>query len=135
MTDWKKWARDNLEPERQEEFFAELEEIKKDCERTEQWLNNTEEALGLTTEHKDFLHKHDIYISTAYIGMVRFYKDNRTIFQTTMFNLYENKSGGLSQDYDNMTIEVHDYLNSIMSATPELQEQLLMTNLPLFGAD
>jgi len=126
------WARKNLSPERQEQFFAEQEEIRKDCERTDQWFNNTEDAMGLTAEQRLFIQEHDICISTAYVGMVRFYKDNRTIFQTSMFNLYKNKLGGLLQDYDAMKKEVHEYLESIMTVTPEMREQMLETNLPLF---
>ena len=141
MTYLDQWAKENLSPENQEKFFAEQERIREDCERIEQWHYRPEEALKLTSEQIEFLQKHDITVSTAYIGMVRVYIGNRTIFQTSamasiakaLFDRDELGSQSLI-DYEGLTSQIHEYLNLLMSAPPEKQEKLLQNHMPLFGA-
>lgn len=135
------WARANLSPEGQKKFFDEQERIREDCERIEQWHYRPEEAMKLTSEQVEFLRKHDITVSTAYIGMVRVYIGNRTIFQTSAMAsiakaLFERDELGSQSliDYESLTSQMHEYLNLLMSATPETQEKLLQNNMPLFGS-
>lgn len=140
MFDMDDWARTNLSPENQVKFFAEQERIAKDCEQIEQWIYRPEEAMGLTSEQVEFLRKHEITVSTAYIGMVRLYIGNRTIFQTSAMSsianaiFSSNEYGGMTIDHESLAKQVHEYLDLVMSAPPETQEKLLNNHMPLFGA-
>jgi hypothetical protein len=137
------WAKENLSPEYQQRFFAEQKRIEEYCKRIEQWHYRPEEAMKLSQEQKDFLRKHEIVVSTAYIGMVRFYIGNRTIFQTSAMASIANalfsddtrdESDQFLTDYDSLTNQVHEYLNLVMSASPEVQKKLLENHMPLFGS-
>lgn len=131
------WARENLSPEYQKKFFAEQERIKEECEQIDRWLYHPEEAMNLTDEQRAFLLKHEIVVSTAYIGMVRLYIGNRTIFQTSamasVINALSPEEGIKTENYEGLSKQVHEYLNLVISALPEIQEKLLMNNMPLFG--
>lgn len=128
------WARATLNPANQEKFFAEQERIRQDCERIEEWFYRTEQAMGLTDDQIAFLRQHEIVISTAYIGMVRLYIGNRTIFQTSaMSSIVNALFDGPVTDYEGLSSQVREYLGLLMSATPDVQAQLLCNNMPLFG--
>ena len=136
---FEQWAKNNLTPEAQEKFFAEQDKIKKDSEDIERWIYRPEEAMGLSEAQIEFLHDHEIAISTAYIGMVRIYHENRTIFQTSAMASIANtltapEGEGIKTDYENLSSQVREYLDLLMSASPETQKKLLENNMPLFGA-
>ncbi len=136
MNDLDDWARTNLSPDGQNKFFAEQKRIAEDFERIEAWHYRPEEAMKLTPDQIDFLHKNEIAISTAYIGMVRFYRENRTIFQTSAMDsiaqaIFDSR---YIINFDGLTKQVHEYLNLLMSAPSEVQVQLLNRNVPLFGS-
>ena len=136
MNDLYDWARSNLSPDGQNKFFAEQKNIAEDFERIEAWFHRTEEAMKLTPDQLDFLHKNEIIISTAYIGMVRFYRGNRTIFQTSAMDsivqaIFDSRD---IINFDGLTKQVHEYLNLLMSAPSEAQVQLLNRNVPLFSS-
>lgn len=130
------WARSNLSPDGQNKFFAEQKNIAEDFERIEAWHYRPKEAMKLTPEQINFIDKNEIAISTEYIGMVRFYIGNRTIFQTSAMDsiaqaIFDSRC---FINFDSLTKQVHEYLNLLMSAPSEAQVQLLNRNVPLFGS-
>lgn len=137
MSDFDEWV-NTLSPESKQKFFAKQQQIKEDCERVEAWIYRPKEAMKLTPEQIAFLELKEIHISTAYIGMVRLYLDDRTIFQTSAMASIANalvlSDWKPMNDYDDLTRQVHEYLNLLMSASPEIQDNLLNCHMPLFGA-
>ncbi len=140
MNYMEEWAKANLSPEGQQKFFEEQKKIVDDIVRIEAWHFRPEEAMNLTPEQIAFLRKHEIVISTAYIGMVRFYIGNRTIFQTSamasIIDALSNTEFGSKSviDYESLTRQTHEYLNLVMSAPEDVQARLLQNHMPLFGA-
>lgn len=123
-----------MKPENQKKLLAEHERIKEECIRIEAWHMQPEEAMKLTPEQISFLRQHNITVSTAYMGMVRLYVGNSTIFQTSpMASIVR----GLAQvdviNYESLASQTHAYLNLLMNATPELQTRMLAIDMPLFG--
>lgn len=94
----------------------------------------------VTSEQWEFLSNHSIFLSNAYIGMLRAYYDNRTIWQTCWaapFVLPKNRHGGVdiySLDAD-LTKQLHQWLDRIMKMSQEdLRDYLDHTNLHLFDS-
>jgi len=133
------WAKANLSPESQEKFFTECDKIKRDSELLDKWLGPPEKAMDLTQEQINFVQKHNIYISMAYMGMVRISIDNNVIFQTSAMSAIGDALANTideNQDlinYDSLKKQTHKYLNYLMSAPPELQSKLFSVNMPLFA--
>lgn len=132
------WARNNLSPENQEKFFVEQKRIQEESEQSERWFFHPEEAIGFSDDQIQFLRDHNIAVSTAYIGMVRFYHKNRTIFQTSAMAGILNAlplNQDFKVDFDVLSIQAKEYLDFAMSISLEDLEKLLNVNLPLFGID
>ena len=118
-----------LEPEYDPDKFAET------VRKVHEWSNNTEKMMGLTDEHLAFMEKHNITVSTAYIGMVRIYKgNNQTIFQTSVSDVITKALGsGDITDYDDLSRQVREYFDMMIAASPEDQERFLEISVPLFA--
>lgn len=97
------------------------------------------ETHGVTPAQWAFLKSRDIYLSNAYIGMLRAYHQNRTIWQTDWtapLLAPRNEVGGV--DFGPLDAElkrqVHEWLGWLMGLPDaELEIYLKETNLHLFG--
>ena len=87
--------------------------------------------LDLTENQKYFLDKHKICISDAYLGMLRAYKGNKTIWQSgggfDVFysNIREDFDGWMEECKVHCKKQLHDWLNNLIDLSPEDLEQEL----------
>lgn len=96
------------------------------------------ETHGVTPEQWAFLNLHEIGLSNAYIGMLRAYNQNRTIWQTDWlapFCAPRNEHGGI--DFGPIDAElkrqVHEWLGWLMGlSSAERDVYLRETNLHLY---
>jgi hypothetical protein len=96
------------------------------------------ETHEVTPAQWTFLKKHDIGLSNAYIGMLRAYYQNRTIWQTSWtapFLAPHNEYGGI--DFGPIDAElkrqVHEWLGWLMGLSDtERDAYLKETNLHLY---
>lgn len=116
--------------------------FQQDYDHLTEFMNNPRKGLKLSEEQIKYLDRNGIYVCTAYIGMVRLYYSNRTIFQTSAIapifdSLFaqENDSGLTNvYDYESLTIQVHRFINALMGAPKDIQKKIYENNLPLFAS-
>ncbi len=93
---------------------------------------------SVTSEQWAFLKSHDISLSNAYIGMLRAYHGNRTIWQTSWmapFFAPRNEVGGIDFAPINagLKTQLHEWIEHVMAMTTEdLTNYLRDTNLHLY---
>ena len=96
--------------------------------------------FNLTPEQLVFVTKHDFYFTTAYIGMVRCYYQNRPIWQTSCFDsilsAMDNKNtifgrdnkqiyNEAKRDYDNLSLQVRDFIQQLIELPEEELDNFL----------
>lgn len=115
---------------------------------TNAWFNGR--LMNFPEDQRDFLKKHGISISTAYIGMVRLYKDGRTIWQTNPFkpilDAVSEREGFCTvfmksdselfadavEDYKSLSRSCIDYVSELMNMSNEELDIILSRSLSLF---
>lgn len=102
--------------------------------RRTKWFFDPHVALGFDDAQLTFIDKHELYFSTAYIGMVRCYWHNKTIWQTsaytTIINCIEESPDLI--DYISLSEQAQNFINMLMQMT-DVQWFLEQTsNLGLF---
>lgn len=114
------------------------------------WVNTPALVMNLSENQQNFVRDQNIYICTAYIGMVRLYKDNRTIWQTSAskvicdaieksfepedFSVKSPKTilENTKADYQSLSLQCSDFLNKLMLMSEEERSIAFNTNMPLF---
>ena len=101
-------------------------------------------TLELTQPQRDFLDKHKICISDAYLGMLRVYRNNLVIWQSNSaldvaFSLSPNMGGAnfsrwLDEQEKALRAQCHAWLNKAMALSPADLEKLFSNNYHLFTA-
>ena len=114
------------------------------------WMNTPALVMNLSENQQKFVRDQNIYISTAYFGMVRLYKDNRTIWQTSAskvicdaieksfepedFSVKSPKTilENTKADYQSLSLQCSDFINKLMLMSEEERSIAFNTNMPLF---
>ena len=96
-----------------------------------EWVMNPAKSIGLD---QDILDKLELKISTAYIGMVRIYHKNRTVFQTCSFTPILNAAYGVSldPDYKSLAAQTKSYIDKLINSSQDERSSLLNTHYSLF---
>ncbi len=91
-------------------------------------------------EQYTFLERHDIGCSDGYIGMLRAYCGNRTVWQTSAFAPIVAAIAGQGEvgiDIEAMNAQnlaqLHEWVNGLMSLSDEGVAERLNVHLPLFS--
>lgn len=113
------------------------------------WMNTPALVMNLSENQQNFVRDQNIYICTAYFGMVRLYKDNHTIWQTSVLKVicdaiqksYEPKSFYVKSpktileetkdDYQSLSLQCSDFLNKLMLMSEEERSIAFNRNTPL----
>jgi hypothetical protein len=107
------------------------------------WIKTPAIAMNLSSDQQNFIRDQNIFISVGYIGMVRLYKDNRTIWQTSALKpisdiitrSFEPKgfSEGIvtDSDYQDLSIQCRNFLDELMTMSDEERQVVFNRNLSL----
>jgi hypothetical protein len=99
--------------------------------------------LRLTPEEKRFLDEYNICISDAYLGMLRAYRLNKTIWQTSAMDVFLSLYPGIGgEEYkkwqaannDSLRKQLHDWLSKIMVLSTDDLERVFENNYHLFDS-
>ncbi len=100
--------------------------------------------LRLTETQKDFLDKHKICISDAYLGLLRAYWNNQVIWQTSAMDVFFGLKPGMGGDefeewdksnQESLRRQLHGWLDKIMNLKVEDLEKVFSNNYHLFDFD
>ncbi len=94
--------------------------------------------LALTDAQSAFLQAHGISISDGYIGMLRAYKDNRTVWQTSALAVYvsahsQDISAYLKEADVANPIALRAWIDELMALAPDELVTRLEVHVPLFS--
>ncbi len=106
------------------------------------WIYHPTKAAGLTQEEEEFLEKHEIGISSAYIGMARAYRsaehypDNKckVIWQTSCAaNLLSVANDGNTISEADLAKQLKDWVVHLMNLSPAGLERVFNQNIGLLS--
>lgn len=114
------------------------------------WIYEPGRVMGLSDEQLAFIGNNSIHICTSYIGMVRLYKGNCTIWQTSVSRViddaisrsreprdFEMKSSeavlaDTRSEYLDLSKQCRDFIDELMSMSVSERDLVFNRNLPLF---
>lgn len=78
-------------------------------------INNPLKVAQLSSEQITFLKKNNIHISGAYIGLLRAYRNNKVIWQTSCYdNLSSVMLYGNPIDDESLALQLRNWINDLM---------------------
>ena len=114
-----------------------MNEWKKDAQNAHEWMSDPISKLNLSPEQHKFVTDNKLYLSSAYIGLLRVYlpDSNQCVFQTSMGAVLGRAIGKQDPlDIDECEISFKEWLNKVMSST-EKKNKLFHIHSSLFGAE
>ena len=88
---------------------------------------------SLTPEQNAFLAQHHVALSDGYVGMLRAYRDNRTVWQTSPMNVIlggiAQGQGGPKVDWDQLDLSNREQLRAWVNELMTLSDAEVTTRL------
>ncbi len=111
----------------------------KQSELIHNWVMKNGDGFGCDAKQLNFIKIHNLHFSTQYIGMVRCYKDNRTIWQTScgvslLGAIFEDRTFKIDfeksylktkDEYDRLSAQVRGFLDKLLELPEETLNELL----------